>query len=89
MTSRPVETSITIKWLEKHGFPLRPVHTVPPNSSKLEVIKNAGVDIFVDDRFDTFRELNSNGVCCYLFDAPHNRRYNVGAKRLHSLKELV
>lgn len=89
VTSRPVETSITIKWLEKHGFPLRPVHTVPPNSSKLEVIKNAGVDIFVDDRFDTFRELNSNGVCCYLFDTPHNRRYNVGAKRLHSLKELV
>lgn len=31
----------------------------------------------------------SYGILCYLMDAPHNRRYNVGHKRLRSLKELA
>lgn len=89
VTSRPVASEVTMKWLEKHGFPLRPVHTVPPQTSKLEVIKNSGIDVFVDDRYDTFEELNRNGICCFLFDTPHNSRYNVGYRRIFSLKELV
>lgn len=89
VTSRPVDTEVTMKWLEKHGFPLRPVKTVPPGTSKLEIIKESGTDIFVDDRYDTFEELNRNGICCFLFDQPHNRRYDVGYKRIYSLRQLV
>lgn len=88
VTSRPVSTEITQKWLERHGFPCRPVITVPVGKSKVEAIKEAGIDIFVDDRYENFEELNRNGICCYLFDQPHNRRYNVGYKRIKSLKEL-
>ena len=54
-----------------------------------DVIKDLDIDIFVDDRFDNFVELNKAGICCYLFDAPHNRRYDVGYKRIKSLKELI
>lgn len=88
VTSRPVSSEITKQWLERWGFPSRPVITVPVGTSKVNAIKEAGIDIFVDDRFDNFEELNRNGICCYLFDQPHNRRYNVGYKRIKSLKEL-
>lgn len=89
VTSRPVKTEITERWLDKNGFPHRPVHTVELGQSKVEIIKSLNLDIFVDDRFDNFVELNKAGICCYLFDAPHNQRYDVGYKRLKSLKELV
>lgn len=88
VTSRPVDTKITEQWLDMHGFPARPVITVPLGSSKVDVIKEAGVEIFVDDRFDNFVELNRAGICTYLFDQPHNRRYDVGHKRIKSLKEI-
>ena len=62
--------------------------TVEVGHSKVDIIKESGIEIFVDDRFDNFVELNKAGICCYLFDAPHNRRYDVGYKRIKSLKEL-
>ncbi len=89
VTSRPVDSSITEAWLDKHGFPARPVITVPVGTSKVDVIKNAGVEIFVDDRYDNFIELNNAGICTFLYDQPHNRRYDVGYKRIKSLKELI
>lgn len=75
------------KWLDKNGFPAAPVYQVPGN--KVQAAKEAGIDIFVDDRFDNFVDLNKAGICCYLFDCPHNRRYSVGYRRIYSLKELV
>ena len=89
VTSRPVPTELTEKWLDKHGFPARPVHTVGLGESKLEVIKKSGIEVFVDDRFETFQELNNNGIVCYLMDTAHNRRYDVGERRIHTLKDLM
>lgn len=89
VTSRPVSSEITTEWLRKHGFPIRPVITVKLGQSKADVIKDAGIDIFVDDRYDNFEELNRKGICCFLWDAPHNQRYEVGFKRIKSLKELL
>jgi hypothetical protein len=89
ITSRRVPNELTTKWLDKNGFPVRPVYTVPPNTSKVEVARQSGIDIFVDDRYENFIELNKAGILTYLYDAPHNRRYNVGFKRIKSLKELV
>jgi uncharacterized HAD superfamily protein len=89
VTSRPVPTELTEKWLEKHKFPGSKVITVPLGTSKVNALKEAGVEVFVDDAFHNFTELNKAGILCYLFDAPHNRRYNVGYKRIKSLKELV
>lgn len=88
ITSRPVSAEITENWLDKHGFPSAPVHTVDVRSEKVKIAKENNVDIFVDDRFENFLNLNNNGICCYLLDAPHNQRYDVGYKRIKSLKEL-
>jgi hypothetical protein len=89
VTSRPVDNEITKEWLRMYGFPLTKVITVPINTSKVQVLKDEGIDIFVDDRYENFLELNQNGICCYLLDAPHNQRYNVGYRRIKSLKELI
>lgn len=89
VTSRPVSTEITEQWLDANGFPHRPVYTVGLGVSKVEILKELDCDIFVDDRFDNFVELNRSGICTYLFDAPHNQRYDVGFKRIKSLKELI
>lgn len=89
ITSRPVDTSITEEWLDKNGFPVAPVYTVGLGKSKAETLKEAGVDLFVDDSYNNYTELNRAGVCTYLWDAPHNRRYNVGHKRLKSFKDLI
>jgi uncharacterized HAD superfamily protein len=88
ITSRPVAKEVTMQWLEKHGYPCKPVYNVEPNQSKVEVAKQSQIDIFVDDRYENFVELNKSGVCCYLFDAPHNQMYDVGHKRIKSLKDL-
>lgn len=88
ITARRVKTEVSARWLDENGFPTAPVYTVPPNTSKAEVAFAAGVDIFVDDNYKNFVELNNNGIFCYLYDNPHNRRYNVGARRIYSLKEL-
>lgn len=89
VTSRPVSTSITEKWLDRHGFPSRPVYTVDIKHSKVEVLRTAGVEIFVDDRFDNFVEINRAGICCYLMDTPHNQRYEVGHKRIKKLSDII
>lgn len=89
ITSRPIDKSITEQWLKENGFPKAPVYSVGHNQSKIEIAKQAGIEIFVDDRFENFVELNKAGICTFLFDAPHNQRYNVGYKRIRSLSELI
>ena len=89
ITSRPVSSEVTEKWLALHGFPARPVFTTTPERTKVVIALEQGVDIFVDDGFHNFKALNEAGVCTFLMDAPHNKRYNVGFKRLTSLSQLV
>lgn len=88
ITSRSVPVDLTKQWIEKHNFPTASVYSVPFQASKLEVAKESGCEVFVDDKFENFVELNNAGICCYLLSAPHNLRYNVGHKRINSLKEL-
>jgi hypothetical protein len=89
ITSRSIPREWTEEWLDKNGFPAVPVYSVGHGVSKVEVAKESGIDIFVDDRYENFVELNQNGICCFLFDAAHNRRYDVGYKRIKSLNELI
>jgi len=58
-------------------------------SDKIQACKDMNVDIFVDDSYINFVNLNNAGICCYLFDTPHNQRYQVGYKRLYKLKDLA
>lgn len=88
VTARPVDTKITEQWIDVYGFPNRKVITVPTRTSKIEVIKKAGIEIFIDDYYRNFSELNDAGIFTYLYSAPWNARYNVGHMRLNSLKDI-
>lgn len=89
ITSRSINKEITQKWLDMNGFPHAPLYAMKQGDSKVEAAKKSGCDVFVDDCYEHFIDLNRNGIFCYLFDAPHNRRYDVGFRRIKSLSELV
>lgn len=88
ITSRSIPKEWTEEWLDKNGFPTMPVYSIGYGESKVEIAKKSGIEIFVDDKFENFVELNNAGICCYLFDSLHNKRYDVGYKRIKSLSEL-
>lgn len=89
ITARSIPVSWTKAWLKKNGFPDAKVYSVGIGKSKVEAAKDSGIDIFVDDNYHNFVELNKNGVCCFLMSAEHNKKYNVGYKRINSLNELI
>lgn len=89
ITSRPVDTAITEAWLANHGFPAKPVFTVQKGQTKLDIALEQGLDLFVDDNFDTFVQMNKGGVTCFLMNAKHNERYQVGYRRLYHLRDLI
>lgn len=82
-TARPVPSEVTAAWLHMHasayGFPAAPVYTVGPKESKLETLQRAGVTLFIDDKLETWQELNEGGIRCLLRDAMHNRRHEDGS----------
>jgi len=88
VTARSVPIEWTKRWIEKNGFPTSPVVSVPFNQSKVEAIKELRLDYFIDDRYENFAELNGAGICCFLWDKPHNRRYDVGYKRIFSFEDF-
>ncbi|MDA3781467.1 MAG: hypothetical protein PF487_14755 [Bacteroidales bacterium] len=88
ITARPVDSSITEKWLKLHGFPTKPVITVGISISKIDAVKENDVDIFIDDHYENFIDLNKAGIICYLYTASWNIKYDVGNMRLDSLKDL-
>jgi len=89
ITSRPVAREISEQWLEKYGFPKKPVFSLEIKSSKVDVAIKAGIDIFIDDFYDNFVELNNAGITTYLYTASWNIMYDVGDLRLNSLKDMV
>lgn len=88
ITSRPVSKEITMQWLDNLGFPKKNVISIDIRESKVNAAKDAGVEIFIDDSYENFVDLNNNGIFCYLYTAPWNIKYDVGHMRLNSLKEL-
>ena len=88
ITSRPVSKEISEAWLDKHGFPAKPVYSIELRKSKVDVAKDAGVEIFVDDAFENFVELNNGGIFTYLYTAPWNQKHDVGHMRINSLKDI-
>ena len=89
ITSRSIPKEWTEEWLDKNGFPTMPVYSVGFGESKVDVAKESGIDIYVDDRYENFVELTNAGIFTYLFDAPHNQRYDVGFRRIFNLKDLI
>ncbi len=88
ITSRPVSKEITEQWLDKNHFPAKPVYSVDIRQSKVQFAKDSEIQIFIDDSFENFVELNNGGVFTYLYTQPWNIKYDVGHMRLNSLKDI-
>jgi len=88
ITARPVSVDISKQWLLNNGFSVNDVFSVDLHHSKVDVAKESGIDIFVDDSYDNFVELNNAGIFTYLYTAPHNVKYDVGHMRVNSLKTI-
>ena len=88
ITSRPIPQEITEEWLDKYRFPAKKVISLDVRTSKVNAAIEAGIEIFIDDSFDNFVELNNGGIFTYLYTAPWNSRYDVGHMRLNSLHEI-
>jgi hypothetical protein len=88
VTFREIPTEWTEEWLAKHGFPCEKVYSIS-GGSKSDAIRESGADIFVDDCYETFVNLNKEGVTTFLFDKPYNSKYSVGYRRIKQLSDLV
>jgi len=88
VTARPVDSKITEQWIKTNGFPRKKIFTVPTGISKVNVMEETGIEIFIDDFYNNFVELNKAGIFTYLYSAPWNISYDVGNMRLNSLKDL-
>lgn len=88
ITARYVPVEWTIEWLDKNGFPQRPVFSVGKEPKSVIALQQK-LDIYIDDRFENFVKMNNAGVCCFLLDAPHNRRYEVGFKRIKNINDIL
>lgn len=89
ITARSIDPEVTQKWLDSNGFPKAPLRCVGHDESKIKVANSLKLDIFVDDKFENFVELTKAGLFTYLMDAPYNQHYNVGFRRIKSLKDII
>jgi uncharacterized HAD superfamily protein len=93
VTARGIPIEWTEEWLEMNGFPCNEVVMVSANGGehepKINAIKEREIDIFVDDHYKNFIELNQAGIKCYLQDSYHNRRFQVGALRVDHPNDVI
>lgn len=89
ITARSIDSEVTKEWLHKHGFPTAPVYSVGNGESKVKIAKEAGIDLFIDDSYENFLELNAAGIFTYLYTAPYNVKYEVGGQRIDRLIDLL
>lgn len=88
ITSRTIDEEVTRSWLYRWGFPEMPLYSGVAN--KAEKCYELGLDIFVDDHFIHFHEINLNSnTLCYLMDRPWNRKYDVGVRRIKDLSDVL
>ena len=88
ITSRSIDKSWTEEWLDKLGFPCVPVYVSDMNNTKSDIAKRVGIDTFIDDCYENFVDLNSNGINCYLLTVEHNKRFDVGFKRINTIFDV-
>lgn len=93
VSARGIPKSWTVESLTKFNLPGRSnVHQVHWGESKVAKLKDLKCDIFIDDKYLTFKECHAAGVFCLLMDAPHNRHiktkyriYNLNIKNILDL----
>lgn len=88
ITSRPIPSEVTERWLDKHGFPKAMVITVSNPTEKMKWIEEHAVDVFVDDLYSTVCELRDAGYNALLYEAPYQRGHVEECKGLPKIKSL-
>lgn len=89
VTARPIDDSVTMKYLfEIHRLPKAPLINVGVHGTKLEACKELNIELFVDDAYHNYVDLNKGGVTCLLKTRPHNTCFNVGSRRIDSIHNL-
>lgn len=88
VTARPIPNEWSMEWLWANGYPHAPVVTVGVDNSKVNALRGK-VDIFVDDNYFNFADLNKNGILCLLKTRSHNEKYLVEDKRISNLSEAL
>lgn len=74
VSARGIPKAWTIESLRKFQIPGRSnVYQVKWGESKIAKLKELKCDIFIDDKYATFKECQKNGIFCLLMDAPHNQ----------------
>lgn len=86
VTARSIPDEWTQECIQKNNLPKAPIISVPWNVSKIDILKELKVNIFIDDKAETFKECHQNGIFCYLMDSETNRHLNVGHRRIYDLK---
>lgn len=89
VSARSIPKEWTQEWLDMNLYPKVPLYQIKHNESKVEVIKKANIDIFIDDNYANFEELNANGINCFLMSQSHNLKYKVGYKRINSPNDIM
>lgn len=87
VTSRPISSDVTRKWLETFGFPSAPVITVSSAFGKVKPCHELGLLYFIDDKPENWLVLREHGVHAYLLDRPWNRYVNTH-DRIFSVNEV-
>ena len=85
ITARSIPVEWTKEAIQKNNIPKAPVYSLPWNVSKIDTLKELGVDIMIDDKYSTFKECKENGIFCYLMNSDTNQHYNVGHHRIYDL----
>lgn len=83
--------SVPVEWIEeslyKNNLPCAPVHAIPWGASKVQLLKDLKIDLFIDDKFENYKEATDNGIFCYLMNSVHNQYYDVGHRRIYNLNK--
>lgn len=76
LSARSIPKRWTYEFMKLNNLPGRSnINQVPWNISKIGKLKEFGVDVFIDDKLETFLDCNKNGIFCLLMDCSHNQSY--------------
>lgn len=85
VSARSILKTWTAESLKINNIPGRSkINQVPWGKSKIEILQRLNCDIFIDDKYATFKECHENGIFCLLMDASHNQKYKT-KYRVHNL----
>lgn len=100
VTARPVDPHVSFKWLMNHGFPFAPVFGVGSNGAihdpKVDIVKLLELDVFVDDKWQHFEEINEQceKTTCFLMGTSWTKQHkdqvgNLYINKLSEIPELI